>query len=110
MKEIEIQKEIMLALDQAGCLVFRNNVGLFWSLDKLRKVVCGLCKGSSDIIGMAPDGRFLAVEVKTPTGRPSKSQQNFITAVNHRGGVAFIARSKEEAIQKLKEAIKKASD
>jgi hypothetical protein len=58
----------------------------------------GLTKGGSDIIGIAPDGRFLAVEVKTTTGRIRPEQQLFIDAVIAAGGVAGVARSVEEAL------------
>jgi hypothetical protein len=59
----------------------------------------GLTKGGSDIIGIAPDGRFLAVEVKTTTGRLRPEQQRFIDAVNAKGGIAGVARSVEDALQ-----------
>jgi hypothetical protein len=86
----------MLALSKAGCLVFRNNTGAV--KDGERFIRYGLCKGSSDIIGLTPDGRFLAVEVKTRTGRPTKEQQQFIDAINQQGGIAGIARSVEDAL------------
>ena len=70
-------------------------------LDEPRRLHAGLCVGSSDIIGITPDGRFLAVEVKTKTGRVSDEQQRFIDAVRRKGGVAGVARSVEEALQIL---------
>lgn len=68
----------------------------------------GLCEGSSDLIGwksvmVTPDmvgkrvALFTAVEVKTPTGRPTKEQLNFIQRIKEAGGIAGIARSEEEA-------------
>jgi hypothetical protein len=52
--------------------------------------------GSSDILGVLPGGRFLAIEVKSPTGRVSPHQQQFIDTINAAGGLAFVARSIEE--------------
>lgn len=50
-------------------------------------------KGVSDILGVLPGGRILAIEVKTPVGRVSPEQRIFIDMVNDDGGVAFVARS-----------------
>lgn len=57
-------------------------------------------KGTSDILGIF-EGKFLAIEVKTPVGRATPEQKEFISNVNSRGGTAFIARSSEQAIQTL---------
>ena len=47
--------------------------------------------GSSDIIGVCPDGRFLAVECKRPKGgRLSDKQREFLNKVNKLGGVAIV--------------------
>ena len=112
--EAHIQAEIMLALSEAGCLVWRNETAGAWvgriihqeaasiTLAGARMIQVGLCMGSADIIGVAPDGRFLAVEVKSKTGRASTQQLNFINAINHRGGIAGIARSAEEALNLIK--------
>jgi len=52
--------------------------------------------GSSDIIGVLPDGRFLAVETKTPKGKPTPEQTAFLEKVRGLGGVAILARSFQE--------------
>lgn len=69
------------------------------TLTNARMMTFGLCVGSSDIIGIAPDGRFLAIEVKTPKGRPTTEQLRFIEAVKAAGGIAGIARSVEDALE-----------
>lgn len=108
--ETELMHRIMLALSEAGCTVWRNNTGQAWhgtilhragqqvTLGSARMQPYGLCVGSSDLIGVAPDGRFLAVEVKTATGRVSKEQATFIEAVRRAGGRAGVARSVEDAL------------
>lgn len=54
-------------------------------------------KGVSDILGIfKPSGRFLAIEVKTRTGRVSEEQKAFIANINSAGGVAFVARNVED--------------
>lgn len=113
-QETKIQNSILLALSKAGCLVFRNETSGAWvgkilhqdgqqvTLTDARMIRFGLTKGSSDIVGIAPDGRFLAVEVKTPKGRPTKEQLRFIEAVKNAGGIAGIARSVEDALDLIR--------
>lgn len=113
--ETKIQRNIMLALSQAGHTVWRNETGRFWMGQVIHKeshsvtlanaamIPCGLAVGSSDLIGIqAKTGRFFGIEVKTKSGRASKEQDNFITHVNKAGGIAGIARSPEEALELLK--------
>lgn len=114
--ETIIQRKVMLELSQDECTVFRNETGNFWTgkvihrdgdtvtLSGARMIPCGLCVGSSDLIGWTADGRFLAVEIKTKTGKPTKEQLNFIAQVNKAGGVGFVARSADEALEMLNNA------
>ena len=53
-------------------------------------------KGSSDILGILDDGRFLAIEVKTAKGRATPDQVEFLADINKRGGLGFIARSVDD--------------
>lgn len=107
--------------------LWRNNVGKFWSLpeearcktcktslkagrniDGAHMVMCGLGLGSADLIGVeivtiTPEmvgttlARFLAVEVKTPSGRVSPEQEAWLRTVRSFGGEAHVMRSPEEA-------------
>lgn len=97
--EANIQNQILIALSQAGCLVWRQDTGAYKDPKSGRLVRYGLCKGSSDVIGLCPDGVFLAVEVKTATGRVRPEQETFIVAVKRAGGRAGIARSVEDALK-----------
>ena len=100
MKESDIQRLVMLALSDAGCLIWRNNTGCLKNQAGI-PIKFGLCVGSSDLIGITPDGKFLAVEIKTPTGRATPDQKRFINAVRSRGGIAGIARSTADALALL---------
>ena len=100
MREQDIQRLIMLALSEAGCLIWRNNTGVLKNAAGI-PIKFGLCVGSSDLIGLTPTGRFLAVEIKTPTGKATPEQIRFIEAVRARGGIAGIARSPAEALALL---------
>lgn len=101
MKELDIQRLIMLALSEAGCLIWRNNTGVLKNAAGI-PIKFGLCVGSSDLIGIAPGGRFMAVEIKTAKGRITPEQMRFIEAVRNRGGIAGIARSPEDALDLLR--------
>lgn len=98
--EANIQNDILVALSKAGATVWRNNTGALKDATG-RLVRYGLCKGSSDIIGICPDGRFLAVEVKKSTGRATEDQLRFIDVVRAKGGRAGVARSVEDALRIL---------
>lgn len=111
--ETKIQNLIRLELAKHGYSFWRNEVGSYWTgrvihrtsnqvtLDNAAMLPVGLCVGSSDLIGIGPNGLFAAIEVKTKTGRPSTEQVEFIDRVRARGGIAGIARSPQEAIELL---------
>jgi len=107
MTEQDIMRSIMLA--SHGCRLWRNNTGAIKD-ETGRLVRFGLCKGSSDIIGITPVtitpdmigkrvGIFTAIEVKTPKGKATDEQINFIQRVRDLGGFAGVARSVEDALE-----------
>lgn len=110
--ETVIQEQIRPALGRRPTTrIFRNNVGSY-KLPTGGRVIYGLAEGSGDLIGwervrVTPEmvgsdvAVFLSCEVKTETGRPQPNQINWMNAVNAHGGIAFIARSVEEAQQEL---------
>ena len=126
MNEQNIGKKIHIALSNIGVRMFRNNVAFAWVgnnttrmkngdiiIHNPRPLHAGLCQGSSDYIGWTPTkitadmvGKtvaiFTACEVKTNTGRATIEQKNFINVVNQAGGIAFIARSEDEAVRECK--------
>lgn len=73
-----------------------QNVGIFDPTKKtFRKPSRHHKAGVSDILGII-NGRFVAIEVKTPTGRLSKSQAKFLDEVKNNGGLTLVARSVED--------------
>jgi hypothetical protein len=98
-EESKLQYQIRLTVGaMPGVVIWRNQVGRAKKeyKGKTYYIPYGLVKGASDLIGIA-NGRFLAIEVKTPSGTPSPEQLLFIDLVNNMGGIAGIARSVEEA-------------
>lgn len=98
MSETDIQNDIRVALSNLGITVWRNNSG-FASYENGRKVRYGLFKGSSDLIGISSSGKFVAIEVKTPIGRLTKEQKNFLQFVRDQGGIAGVARNIDDAVK-----------
>ena len=111
--ETKIQRAIMIAISQAGHTVWRNETGNFWTgrvihkdgntttLANAQMIPCGLTKGSADLIGITNKGIFFAIEVKTPKGRTSKEQEQFIKHIKLQGGIAGVARSPQDALDLL---------
>lgn len=98
MTESDIQQSIRLALGRdRDVVLWRNSVGVAQTPDG-RSQRFGLCPGSSDLVGIGPGGRFLAIEVKTNHGRVAPDQARFVDLVRARGGIAGICRSVEDAV------------
>ena len=105
MTESEIQSAIHRTLgSRPDVRLFRNHVGKVRDADG-RWHTFGLAPGSADLIGWVR-GRFLSIEIKSATGRIRPEQQNWMNAVNAHGGIAFVARSAAEAVEKLDHEIR----
>lgn len=97
-QEHKIQNEIRIALSDS-CVIFRMNVGSGYTADG-RYFSTGVPKGFSDLFGYRKsDGKAVFIEVKTPSGRPSKEQIHFIDTMNSYGAIAGVCRSADEALK-----------
>ncbi len=107
--EGKLMRLIELAVCEHGARVIRVNAGQGWIGPSTRRPdgtvtiknarpFHGVPQGVSDLVGWRADGKFLAIEVKTPTGRATPEQLAFIAAVQAAGGVAGVVRSVEEAV------------
>ena len=103
--ETKIQNRIMMDMSKKGYLVWRNQVGLFKTMDG-RTVNIGI-KGSSDLMAVKPTvitpemvgqtlAVFVAVEVKTATGQQSEPQKKWQKAVEKLGVKYIIARCEDD--------------
>jgi len=110
--EQELQQRIRLQLGSSPVRLWRNNVGALRD-ERGRLVTYGLCKGSSDLIGLrqvliGPEhlgqtlAVFSAIEVKTPKGRLREEQRSFLELVERFGGYSGVATSVEEAARVLR--------
>jgi len=84
MKESQVQKKILDYLKKNGISCF--------------KTVATNRNGVSDIIGLTKQGRFFAIEVKTPAKKnnTSKLQDIYLAEVKASGGIVGVATSVEE--------------
>ena len=104
-RESVILNEIRLGLADR-CTLLRNQAGVYRVGNRM--IRSGLAPGGSDLIGWTViDGLavFTAIEVKRTGGRVTQAQNNFLTAVNGAGGIAFVARSVDQAVDLLEQAV-----
>jgi hypothetical protein len=90
--EAEVQKSCLAILAARGVLAWRSNSRVFRVPGvggRERLMRAGLGKASADLIGILPDGRFVAVECKREGEKPTAEQVAWLTRVNLQGGLAF---------------------
>ena len=101
MSEKKLQQQILKAIgSDPNYRLFRNNVGMLLDA-KGNPVRYGLCKGSSDLIGMkkikiTPEmvgidiAQFVSIEIKAKNGKLTHEQKNWLDMVNEMGGLGFV--------------------
>jgi hypothetical protein len=86
---------------------WRINSGTFAERNRdgsTRYIRANTAKGMSDIMGVLKDGRTLAIEVKSRTGRMRPGQEEFLQTIRQAGGVAGVCRSVDDAVRLLGDA------
>lgn len=113
MTENDIKNSIIQYLRLNQWLVFRINSGAATVKDEKGKrrwfwfarwFVAGKEEkraGISDIIGLHPRHRPIAVETKLPGNKPTEAQQEFLDEWTEHGGVAIVAYSLDDLIEVL---------
>ncbi len=114
--ESVVQDEIRLEAGRRNVLIMRNNTGACEDAKTGRIIRYGLMNDSAglnrkikstDLIGITPGGRFVAIEAKREgwTFRKSDTravaQRTFIGLVRERGGVAGFAASVQDFVDLL---------
>ena len=102
MKESELQKQIKDAINKSYLGVcYVASAGLARSPDG-KRVYRLLPKGFPDLFGYRrKDGKFFAIEVKTPSGSLSPEQRLQLNILEHHGVLCGVARSIDEALSIL---------
>ena len=103
--ESVVISEVKAIIKATGIKLQRINTGCFViGIGANRRFIKTADAGTCDFEGYDNKGRFVAIECKRPSGgRLSPAQAERIADINRKGGVAFVAHSGEEALQKLKE-------
>jgi len=116
MSEMELMRAIQVQASTLGHRLFRNNSGVGWAGEQVRvhkptmvlmkegdvlirgarALHAGLCPGSSDLIGLTNQGRFLACEVKSPKKSPTTGQESFLEMVRRMGGIGIVVKTPED--------------
>ncbi len=103
-KEAQILSSILQALNfyPNVCWFSRLNSGAYAVGEgKARRFIRFGFPGCPDILGMLKGGSLLAIECKSPTGKVSDLQEQFLDTVNKNGGCAFVARNIDDLKQHL---------
>ena len=103
--ESAVIQQVKTVIKATGLKLQRINTGCFTIGEgRSRRYIKTAEAGTLDFEGYDNRGRFCAIECKRPCGgRLSPAQKERIADINANGGVAFVAHSGEEALQKLKE-------
>jgi hypothetical protein len=89
--ENDLTNAAMQYLTMRGVYCWRNNSGAHKSDDGKRYIRYGY-PGSSDILGIAMDGRMIACEIKSEFGTVSAYQRAFLGEIKERGGICMVLR------------------
>ena len=103
--ESAVIQQVKQVIKITGIKLQRINTGCFTIGEgRNRRYIKTADAGTCDFEGYDNHGRYVAIECKRPSGgRLSPAQAARIDDINRKGGVAFVAHSGEEALQKLKE-------
>ena len=107
MLEKEVQKQVLEYLNLCTkILVWRTNSGGMTAEYKGRKryIPFNGAQGHSDLFGVLPDGKALAIECKRPGGELTALQQGFLDKVNQSKGLGMVVDSVESLRKQLREA------
>ena len=103
--ESAVVAEVKKVIKATGLKVQRINTGCFQiGAGQNRRYIKTAEAGTCDFEGYDMQGRFLAIECKRPVGgKLSPAQAERIADINKKGGVAFVAHSGAEALEKLQQ-------
>lgn len=98
-EESNLIKACIQYLELHGFIVIRNNSGIVFLEHKGKKRAIRMgTAGASDIIACSPDGKFVAIECKSSTGRLTEKQAEFIEKVKKCNGKAIVVRNIDDLI------------
>jgi hypothetical protein len=90
-KANDLTRQILLFLYRNNVYAWRQNTGGVFDPSSGRFRTAPK-KGVSDILGILPTGRLIAVEVKVGKDKLRPEQEGFLANIAHNNGVAIVAR------------------
>lgn len=105
LSEKQIENLILSYLASQRILAWKNETVGIWNEARgayMKKHSIHRKVGISDILGIYK-GKFLAIEVKSKSGRLSDYQRIFLREVTENGGISIVARSIEDVERGLSE-------
>ena len=98
-------QQVKQVIKATGIKLQRINTGCFIvGTGTNRRFIKTADAGTCDFEGYDNKGRFVAIECKRPVGGLlSPAQRERIADINKKGGVAFVAHSGVEALEKLQQ-------
>lgn len=99
-------KLAMLELSNAGCMVARRDVGLFYDKRDNARFI-GIV-GEADVQAVAPGGRAVAVEIKTGNARRTEQQKRWGARFTQLGGVYCVAwwNETQDGVETIRDALR----
>lgn len=91
---MRLKSLILVKISQLNGMAWNNPTGVFFTKNGALVKVGQL--GAADIVGETSEGRALAIEVKTGSGRLTEDQIKWRDAFVKRGGLYIEARSLED--------------
>ena len=96
-KANELQAAIVTFLNYHGYFVWvEKTVGIYDPTKKIFRKSKTNMAGKSDIIGITPEGRFIAIEVKIGKDFLKQEQIYFLDNIKSKGGIAITVKSFDE--------------
>lgn len=102
--EAMVLSDVLSCLKQLQALgkitrFWRNNTGAYEiGVGRARRYVKFGEKGSPDILGFLPDGKFFGLEVKKPSGKLTPEQADFIELAVSTGAMCGVCRSIDDVL------------
>lgn len=101
--ETIIQNEVIVKMNELGCITMRRNVGLFYTKNMM-PIKIGT-PGEPDLEILCPGGITLFFEMKTLTGKAREDQKKFHKVLRELGHHVFTVRSVQQAVDIFNEHV-----
>ena len=103
-RETALVQNCLIHLKRQDIFAWRNNTGTLWVSGR---VVSFGKKGSADIIGLLPDGRFLGIECKVGANKQNDKQREFQQQIESNNGVYLLVYTLDELKMGLSDILKR---